>query len=466
MATDDKLSGALQENILTLLCFDDEFCKMVRSIISANLFESSVYKDVAAVAIDYIDQFGEAIKEHLPDALEHVLTGKDKRKAQSYQRTLDNLYLSKESVNSKYVVSQLHKFVRQQQMKSAIVKVMEAIEDGNLDQAEVEMQHGLRSQVGVFEIGLNMSDTGSALSFMDEIETGINIGIEEFDKRGVNMRKGEALLIMAPMKRGKSWFLTHIGRQALLQRQTVVHFTLENSEKITSQRYVQMFFSMSKRKIDIKVPRFKVDEMGRLTDIYFDELERPTLTDPDMRKNLSTKMRKEFMKRTPLIIKQFPTGMLTISMMEAYLDGLERFHKIVPDVVIVDYPDLMKIDGMNKRIDTGVIYQQLRGMAVQRNFALVEATQVNREGMGAKKVVDTMVAEDVSKIATADAVITYSQTEQEKAMGLARLYASNVRNDEDKFTVLISQAYGIGQFCLDSTLLLSDYWDLLEGRKR
>ena len=27
MATEEKLSGALQENILTLLCFDAEFCK-------------------------------------------------------------------------------------------------------------------------------------------------------------------------------------------------------------------------------------------------------------------------------------------------------------------------------------------------------------------------------------------------------------------------------------------------------
>ena len=54
MATDDKLSGALQENILTLLVFNSEFCKLIRSIISPNLFESAIYREVCSHAIDFV----------------------------------------------------------------------------------------------------------------------------------------------------------------------------------------------------------------------------------------------------------------------------------------------------------------------------------------------------------------------------------------------------------------------------
>ena len=85
--------------------------------------------------------------------------------------------------------------------------------------------------------------------------------------------------------------------------------------------------------------------------------------------------------------------------------------------------------------------------------------------MNAKVVKDDMVAEDVSKIATADNVITYSQTEQERKLGLARLWVSNARNDEDKFMILISQCYAAGQFCLNSTLMLSDYEEIIRGRE-
>ena len=462
MATDDKLSGALQENILTLLCFNAEFCKLIRSIVSPNLFESAVYRDVASHAIDFVDQYGEPIAEHLPDSLENILSGSDKKKAQSYQRLLDNLFLAKEGVNVKYTISKLHDFVRQQNIKSAIVKAVEAIEkNGDLNLAEIELKKGLQSQVNVFELGTNLADSKNALDFMDELDAGIRTGIAELDKRDIMPRAGEMLLLIAPMKKGKSWGLIHFGKWAILQRKTVAHVTLEMSEKRVSQRYIQSFFSIGKREAKIKVPMFEVDSLGRLTDIKYEEIDRPALSDPDIRKSLTQKIKKEFNKRSPLIIKQFPTSSLTINELEAWLDGLERFHKIVPDMLIVDYPDLMKIDSANLRVDTGIIYKQLRGIATKRNLAVVTATQANKEGMKAKLVADHMVAEDVSKIATADIILTYSQTDQERPLGLARLYVSNARNDEDKFVVLISQAYAVGQFCLSSTLMLSDYWDIV-----
>jgi hypothetical protein len=138
----------------------------------------------------------------------------------------------------------------------------------------------------------------------------------------------------------------------------------------------------------------------------------------------------------------------------------------VPDMLIIDYPDLMKMDAKNIRTDTGIIYKELRGLFVRRNIAGVVASQGNRSSMNAKVVRDDQIAEDVSKIATADTVITYSQTEQEKKLGLARLFVSNVRNDEDKYMILISQCYSAGQFALDSTLMLSDYNDIIDGKDR
>ncbi len=465
MATSDYMGGSLAENILTMLCFHDE-AKMIRSIIKPSLWESSVYRDIAAHACDFIDQFAEPPREHLADSMESILKGSDKRKAQSYQRVIDNLFMSKDSINTQYVITKLHEFVRQQNLKSAVVKVVEAIEAGKISEAEVEMQKGLRGQVNVFEMGINLADANNALAFMDDVEDGILTGIKELDKRDTMPRPGEAFLVIAPMKKGKSWALIHFGKHAILQRKTVAHVTLEMSEKKCVQRYIQALFSVTKREALIKVPQFKEDELGRLVDIDFEEFKRPTFSDPNIRKTLTNKLRKELSKRAPLIIKQFPTSSLTINELEAWLDGLERFHKVTPDMLIIDYPDLMKIGAAKLRVDTGIIYKELRGLVVRRNIALVIASQGNRSSMNAKVVKDDMVAEDVSKIATADTVITYSQTEQEKKLGLARLFVSNVRNDEDKYMVLISQCYAAGQFALDSTLMLSDYNEILDSKDR
>ena len=468
MKEEEKLSGALQENILTLLVFDDAACKTVRGSLTPQLFESSVFREVAGHAINFIDQFGEAIKDHLPDSMESILLGDDKRKASSYKRLLDNLFIARDSVNAEYVISQLHKFVRQQNLKSAVIRAVECIEDGRIDAAEVELQKGLNTQVVTFSKGTTIADPASALSFLDEHEQPLMTGIEELDRRGVGPMRKEQLVMMAPAGMGKTWGLIHLGKWALLQRQTVVHITLEMSEARVAQRYLQAFFAVAKRDAAAQIPTFRKGKDGSMEDVFYEEVKRLSLQDPNIRSKLASKIKREFRRRPPLIIKQFPTSSLTVTQLDAYLDGLERYHKVIPDMVIIDYPDLMALDEANLRTSIGSTNKALRGQAIRRNYAQVIASQSNREGARARMVDATHAGEDYSKIATADTVLTLSQTPMEKKLGLARLFTAKARNEEGAFISLITQAYGIGQFALDSAPMgQGDYWDYLSrgGKK-
>lgn len=464
---EEKLSGALQENLLTLLCHDDSSAKLIRLAVSPQLFESAVFREVAGHAIDFIDQFGEAIKEHLPDSLENILNGEDKRKAGSFKRLLDNLFLAKDTVNADYVVSQLNKFVRQQNLKAAVVRAVECIEDGRIDAAEVELTKGLNTQVVSFERGIALGDADSALGFLDHHELPLLTGIEELDKRGVGPMRKEQLVLMATAGAGKSWGLIHLGKWALLQQQTVVHISLEMSAARCAQRYIQSFFAVSRRNAQVRLPTFRKGRDGSMEDVFYEEVKRLTLEDPGIRTRLQSRITREFRRRPPLIIKEFPTGMLTTQMLEAYLDGLERFHKITPDVLIIDYPALMAVDSKDLRISLGENNKKLRGICVERNLAQIIAAQGNRESAKAKQVDGTHASEDFSMIMTADTVLTYTQTPAEKKMGLARLFTEKARNEEGKFVSLITQAYDIGQFALDSAHLGGgDYFGYLAGDKR
>jgi hypothetical protein len=462
-----QITGALQENLLTLLCFDDNHCKLIRYAISSkDVFESSLFREVAGHAISFIDTFGTAIKDHLPDELEAVLTGDDKRRANLFKELILNMRATAASLNSEYVISQLNAFIRQQHLKTAVVRAVEAIEDGRIDQAEVELQAGLSKQIIAFDKGTALGDPNESLKFLDDTEPGILTGISPLDDADLGPRRKELMLVMAPPSRGKTWALIHLGKWAMLQRLSVLHVTLEMSEDRVAQRYIQSFFAVSKRQARVRVPSFLRDRDGRLEEVVYEDIERITLADPNIRAKLATKLTREFRRRPPLVIKQFPTGALTMTMLRAYLDGMERHHHFVPDVLIIDYPDLMSLDTANMRIDTGKLYKDLRGIAVERNMAVVGATQSNREGSRARVVDESMVAEDFSKIMIADTIVSYSQTEAEKKLGLARLFAVKSRNDESKFTVLIGQAYAIGQFALDAVAMQDEYWQQLEGMGR
>ena len=465
MKNDERLSGALQENILVLLCFDDVNGKMIRGALTPQLFESSVFREIAGHAIDFIDQYGETIKDHLPDHLEGILTGDDQRKANTYRKLLDNLYLSRETVNGDYVISQLHKFVRQQKLKDAVIKAVEAIEDGRIDQAEVELQKGLNSQSIAFEGGLNMSSPESVLAILDNNEEeGFDLGIKELDAAGIIPRRKELFALLAARGKGKSWFLTHCMKQALLQRWSAVIITLEMSEKRYAGRMLQSFFSISKRDARVKVTRLVHDRQGNLQDVIQEQIERMTMQDPDIRTKLMSRAKREFTRRPPFRIKQFPTASLDMPGLEAYLDGLERFEGFTPDVIMVDYPKLMKMNPLNLRVELGALGERLRGLAVARNSSVIIVAQGNRESETASLVTGNMTSEDISLLATVDTMLTYSQTPAEHQMNLARLFVEKARNEEAKQQVLISQAYGIGQFCLDSSGIKSDYWDFMGDR--
>lgn len=466
MKQEERLSGALQENILSLLCFDDKNCKIVRAAVTPQLFESSVFREVVGHAIDFIDNYGEAIKDHLPDHLEGILKGDDARKAETYRRLIENLYLSRDSVNGDYVISQLHKFVRLQSFKSALLKAVEAAEDGRIDQAELEMQKGMANQAVAFEPGLSLSSAEAVGSILDNPEEeGFDIGIEELDRNGIIPRRKELHMLIAPRGKGKSWWITHCAKQALLQRWSVVIITLEMSEKRYAARMLQTFFSISRRQAEVTVTRLQVDKENNLNGMIRERIERMTMQDDDIRSVLMAKAKREFRRRPPFIIKEFPTSGLNLAGLKAYLDGLERFQKFTPDLICVDYPDLMETDSKNLRIDLGKLVAGLRGLAVERNAAMVVVSQGNRESETATTVTASMAAEDISKLATADIVLTYSQTPAEKALGLARLLVDKARNEDSKMSVLITQAYSIGQFCLDSVRLKSDYWDMMEEQE-
>jgi hypothetical protein len=100
-------------------------------------------------------------------------------------------------------------------------------------------------------------------------------------------------------------------------------------------------------------------------------------------------------------------------------------------------------------------------LSVTRNFAAVTASQINRAGAGLKFARETDIAEDFSKIAVADTVLIMNQLPEEKDQGLARLYVAVSRNERDKFSVLITQNYDIGQFALTSHYEPGNYREYL-----
>ena len=457
-----KLSQSLQENVLTLLCFSSKAVPILANSVEVNLFESSIYREIASQALGYYHEFKKPIGDHLPDVLEHIIEGKDKKKGDLYAEVVSNLHGFKDDINSEYVLKSLEKFARTQNLKKGIKRASELLlQKDDVDAAELALEEYRKVDLSLFDAGTFLKDPSRSLRFLTTVDNSFPMGIEQLDSLGIGPAPKELLTLLALPGRGKSWFMTHIAKYAMLQRKKVLFVTLEMSEDKCSGRFMQSLFGISKRKAVKDSVRFEKDDLGRLMDISFEDAQDGiTLADGDILQSMTAKLSK--IRNPNLIIKEFPTGQLTINHLKAYLEGLASHHNFMPDLILLDYADLMAIDTKNLRIDTGRVYKELRGVAVEYNLAMVTASQVNKLGESVKWITGKHIAEDYSKVAISDNIITFNQTPLEYQLNLARLLVEKSRNDRKGDKLLISQNYELGQFCLDSVRLTEHYWNMID----
>jgi len=458
-----KLTSAVQESLLTLACYDATSGggRLVPSLISCDTFDP-YYKELAVDVYQYIKQYEKVPGDHTLDIFNSIRE-RHPESFEVFSRIYESMRETREGINREYIFSQARVFARYQRVKKGIADAIEGLkqdDEAGVVAAETSMTKSLTSAFDLFDPGVLITDAERSLRFLEDEYHALPTGIPELDRCGHGPGRKKLHLLSAMSGYGKSWWLLHLAKIAIVHGLRVVYLTWELSEEEASQRIMQSFFSISKRKAEVEVQRFKTDELGRFTGFDTDVIkDRPNIADPNIRNYLVDHL-KLLKNRPKFYIKQFPTGGAGIPELEGYLNSLEGSQNFVPDLVLVDYPDLFRMK-TGDRQEIGMVYKELRGLAVKRNLAVAAVTQSNRAGYDVKVLKGKHAAEDITKYNTSDVYITFNQTDSEKKLGLARLSVEKCRSDEDKQLVLISQSYKLGQFCMSSTRMSSVYWNQL-----
>lgn len=461
------MSRAIQENMVALLLHDDTLSHYVRAHIDLKLYEG-LYQPIASAAYDYLQNYGSPPKQHIFDLLEKELEADSKRsdRLRLLLVGLDRTY-SEGGYNLEYVKTQIQSFVSEQTITTALVEAGYALSNKNeesVSKAHDILQRALYTSTESFDLGKALKDFDVSEIFARRTEGISPTGIRSLDKEGLGPARGELHVFVALPNRGKSWWLVNLGRRAAQRGQKVLHITLEMSAESCALRYMQCLFAIRSGSADPFRVDFERDKQGRLIGLdkraiakYLD------VKQPDLKNILKEKLEKTPLG--PIRIKQFASGTLTMGELYTYLRNLENIENFIPDLLILDYPDLMRVSSENLRIELGRTFVELRGLAVRKNLALATATQSNREGEGKKLITGRNLSEDFSKIMTCDVMFSYNQTDEERMLGLARLFVMKSRNTEAGQKFLISQNYGIGQFVLDDSRMPEDedeYKDLVK----
>ena len=105
-------------------------------------------------------------------------------------------------------------------------------------------------------------------------------------------------------------------------------------------------------------------------------------------------------------------------------------------MVIVDYADILKPIGnfQERRHQLGNIYEDLRGMAGEYDIPFGTASQANRSALEEDVIDASKVAEDYSKVMTADFVMSMSRKVEDKIANTGRFHVIKNRFGVDGIT--------------------------------
>ena len=146
-----------------------------------------------------------------------------------------------------------------------------------------------------------------------------------------------------------------------------------------------------------------------------------------------------------LVVKHYPTKTASVTSLKAHMDKMTLQGK-KPDVVIVDYADLLRGPSKEKRHEElEEIIEDLRGMAGEYEVPVFTASQINRSGAEDDIITGTKIAGSFSKMMTADFVVSLARKIEDKLAGTGRWHVIKNRFGPDGMTFPSKANFSTGQ---------------------
>lgn len=398
----------LENLIFSNLISNEDYTRKTLPYIKAEYFNDINDKVLFTVIEKFVDKFNELpTKEVLKVELSNVKGLNEDQFKETYELVES---LQTDNIRSEeWMLTETEKFCQDKAIYNAIMTSIRI-----MDKKEKDLDKGSIPELLTQALGVSF-DNSIGVEFLQDIEDRykyyhtkqqkIPFALTFFNKitKGGFGRK-TINIFLAGTGVGKSLTMCSMAADNLMMGQNVLYITMEMAE-----------FEIARR-IDANLLDVTIQELDDMfKDAYVSKMER-----------LKGKTKGK------LIIKEYPTSSAGSGNFRHLFNELRLKKNFAPDIVYIDYLNICA----SSRIKNGsnvnsysyikAIVEELRGLAVEFNVALVTATQTTRGGYGDSDVDITDVSESFGVAHTADfmcALITSEELE-----GLGQLLVKQLKN--------------------------------------
>ena len=142
---DESLKGDAAANILAAMTFDKKLAKRIATKIRPRHFDNEFERTIFERGLRFYRKYGEPAGNHIADLLEKELGSSNKSRVKIYTELVFDIKDLSETLNRKFVLSQLDTFVANQVLRQSITVAAERLGAGDLDGARDELKFGVKA---------------------------------------------------------------------------------------------------------------------------------------------------------------------------------------------------------------------------------------------------------------------------------------------------------------------------------
>jgi len=408
----DKLSEygwSFQVKVLAAMFVDRTFLQQIADIIQSDYFESDANSWLLDILIEHFREYKtppskDVLKVKITEIENDVLKT-------AILEQLKDVFRYMESDDLDFVKNEILKFCKNQEIKRAIMDSVGLLKMGSYDEIKSKIDGAMKAGADT-DIGHEYKK--DVISRYNEaarhtVTTGWDV-IDDLMDGG--LAPGELGVVMAPAGIGKSWMLINIGANAIRQNKTVIHYTLELNENYVGQRYDSVITGIAAQNLK----NYTEDIEEKLKDISGE-----------------------------LIIKYYPTKSVGVMGIKAHVEKTIMLGN-KPDLIVVDYADLLKVSSKDKHEALEELYEDLRGMAGEYGVPVWTATQANRSALEDDIIEADKIASSYGKVMVSDFLMSLSRKVEDKLSGTGRGHVIKNRFGPDGITLPSKINTNNGQF--------------------
>lgn len=390
---------SFQLKVIALLVNDYDYLSSIYDIIETSYFDSDAAKWVVKDVKAYFGQYKtnptwEAMAIRVKDIPQEVLRT-------AVAMMMKEAYDLRVSTDLKQVNDLSLKFCINQEIGVALNNSVDLMKLGDYDgikhRMDKAMKAGIKKDLGQkYKESLDIRMSEAARRTVPTPWDVIN------DITDGGSSSGDLFVIVAPPGVGKTWGLVNVGAHALSLGKTVIHYSMELQESYVGRRYDAKLSGISAQNL-----KYHKDDIQTAIDAI----------------------------NGNLIIKYYPPKNASIQTLRAHIEScILQGYK--PDLVIVDYADLIKpMTGFKEvRHQLENIYEELRALAGEFQIPIWTASQANRSSADSEIIGGDKIAEAYSKLMVADFVISLSRRAQDKIGSSGRWHIIKNRFGPDGIT--------------------------------